>query len=311
MALGVLAAASPARADEATDLVDQGNELARHRDYAPAIEKFKAADRLRPRAQNVCMIGLAYLRRQHLAQAEVYFGRCRARANAADPAPEWLTDAETALATQIASSELAAIDLRVAPAGAVASLRLSSFALDESFAPQIVHLPPGSQTITASASGFMTVSRDLSIVARTDQTMVIELTPDRPVPLEIVPPSPRPEVVPPSLPTPPPPPSPIERGSVWSPRMLAIGAGAAVGGVVLHALALRTRDALENPTSAAAYHDHEGTFDVERAGAISLYAVAAVAVGVGLYLRLHGDTSARIGATYTGDGGLVTIGWTR
>ncbi|MCX5742235.1 MAG: hypothetical protein NT062_07045 [Proteobacteria bacterium] len=288
-------------ADEADDLVAQGNELARNRDFAQAIEKFKAADRARPRVQNICMIGLANLRRQHLAQAEVYLERCRSRVAADDPAPEWLADAEAQLAAQLAATDVAAVDIQVVPASA--RVKLSSFSSDESFEPRILHLTSGPHTITASAPGFATATKEIVVVARTDQAVELVLAPEASVvPPPVVGPTATPlDVAPP----------PIEHGG-WSTRLLVAGAGAVVGAVVLHALAFHTREALANPASADAYHAHEGTFELERAGAISMYALAGAAIGLGLYLRLTPrDRGTRIGATFAGGAGLVTIGWTR
>src|SRR4051812_38168470 len=108
-----LALHGSARADEADDLATQGEELARRAEYAQAIEKFKAADRARPRALHACMIGLAYLRRQLWPQAEVFLARCRKRAVGTDTLPEWMADAEAQLTTQLASAPVTAVEIIV------------------------------------------------------------------------------------------------------------------------------------------------------------------------------------------------------
>lgn len=299
----IVLAQGAARADEADDLVTQGDELARRAEYAQAIEKFKAADRLRPRASNACMIGLAYLRRQLWPQAEVFLARCRKRATASDPLPEWMEDAESQLAKGLAAAKVTELELHVSPPGVAATVTISSFAPDESFDPQNIHLPAGPHTLTIAAPGFVTITRQVTASGTGFERVDIELV--RPAP-------------PPPVKPPPPPvvtrPEPVAPSSAhrWGNRLLIGAGGATVGAIVLHVLAYRERGILDRAENGAEYRDHETAFDVERAGAITLYAVAGLAAGFGLYLRSkHEDAPTRIGVTVDGGGAMVTLGWSR
>jgi hypothetical protein len=304
VAATIMLAAPAARADEADDLVTQGDDLARRAEYAQAIEKFKAADRLRPRASNACMIGLAYLRRQLWPQAEVFLGRCQKRASASDPLPEWMDDALAQLAKGLAGAKVTELEIRVSPPGVAATVTISSFAPDESFDPQNIHLPAGPHTITVTAPGFVTATREVNASGTGIERLDIELvrTPP-PVTTVVVPP---PVTVTRREPAP-------SRSRRWGNRLLIGAGGAAVGAIVLHVLAYRTRGDLERADNGDEYRDHETTFDVERAGAISLYAVAGIAAGLGFYLRSkQPDASAQIGLTVDHAGGaMVTLGWSR
>lgn len=297
----VLALAGSAYADEADNLVAQGDDLARRAEYAQAIEKFKAADRARPRAMHACMIGLAYLRRQLWPQAEVFLSRCRKRAIASDPLPEWMDDAESQLAMQLKAAPVTAVEIVVQPPGVAASITTSSFAPDEQFDPQVIHLPAGRHTITATAPGFVTAKAEVNVsgsgTARVELVLV-------PVPPPKLPERAEPIAIP----------SPVvvrDNGHRnWGNRLLIGAGGAAAGAILLHVLAWRTRDKLMG--TAEEYRANETTFDVERAGAISLYAIAGIAAGIGIYLRqTHEELPARVGAAMTGDGAMVTIGWSR
>ena len=297
----VLALAGSARADEADDLVAQGDDLARRAEYAQAIEKFKAADRVRPRATHACMIGLAYLRRQLWPQAEVFLARCRKRAVASDPLPEWMEDAEAQLAAQLKAAPVTAVEIVVQPPGVAASITTSSFAPDELFDPQVIHLPAGPHTLTVGAPGFVTVKREITVSGTGSEKVEIVLAPIAPPP---VPERVENHAMPVNV-------IPRDNGHrTWGNRMLIVSGGAAVGAIVLHVLAYRTRDKLMGTPEE--YRDNETAFDVERAGAISLYAIAGIAAGIGIYLRqTHREHPAQVGAVMTSDGAMVTIGWTR
>jgi hypothetical protein len=300
VAFVTLISASAARADEADELVTQGQDFARRGEYARAIETFKAADRIQARASNACMIGLAYLRRNLYPQAEVFLARCRKRASEADPLPEWMTEAESQLSAQLASAPVTAVEIVVQPPGVAASITTSSFAPDETFDPQTIHLPAGPHTITATAPGFVSATQSLTISGTDARRVELVLAPVA-----------KPVVV---TPPPPPPPPPVvvvpqpDRRKQWSNRLFIVAGGAAVGGVVLHVLASRTREKLLGTPEE--YRANETTFDVERASAISLYAIAGITAGVAIYLRrTHRDV--QIGAAPSSGGAMVTIGWSR
>jgi hypothetical protein len=63
-AIAVLVASSTARAElTAVELEARGEALAKTGRYGEAIEAFKAADHIQPRASHACLIALAYARR--------------------------------------------------------------------------------------------------------------------------------------------------------------------------------------------------------------------------------------------------------
>src|SRR5690348_7144786 len=108
-----LLVASPARADDAESLTAQGEEQARNGEFTRAIELFKKADALAPSAKHACLIGLAYTRRELWSQAEIFLDRCKDRATAADPLPDWFAQATAQLAQKLAGVDVATVELRV------------------------------------------------------------------------------------------------------------------------------------------------------------------------------------------------------
>jgi hypothetical protein len=168
-------ATPPARADAIDDQVAQGERLGREGSWTQAIDHFKAADKLAPRAKHACLIGLAYSRRELWAEAELFFDLCHQRATPGDPTPDWLPDAETQLATKLAAANAAPVTLRVLPVEATARIAVSSFAPDETFAPRTIHLAPGAHVVTVTAPGYDTIKRELVIAPTQPREVVIEL----------------------------------------------------------------------------------------------------------------------------------------
>lgn len=244
-------------ADDADALVASGEALAKRGEYSRAIEAFKQADARRPRALHACLIALSYTRRELWAQAEVALASCHARAGGGDPLPPWVDALDQTLATKLAAVDVAPISIRVEPPSLSATISISSFSPDETFAPRVVHLPPGMHTVTATVSGRGRVASTVAVVDRAPQTVTLWFGP--------------------------PPPSKVP----W----LVIGAGGllAAGGLAFDLLAVqpvraRLEDASANVDAAAWARDSRG-FDRRRAVAIGLFAGAAVAVGVGVALR--------------------------
>lgn len=286
--------AQPARAEDADALRKQGEDLARQGSYAQAIEKFKAADRLSPRAEHACMIGLSYLRRKLWAQAELYFARCTRRAESGEPLPDWVPAAQEQLAAGLAESKVTPVEIEVLPAGVAAEVTVSSLP-GETFDPQTIHLPAGSYAITVKAPGFATKEQTIELFGKSEPVRA-SFTLEHEAP--------------------PPPPSVRSDGRKrWSNRLLVVGGVAVVGGAVSHALAWNARGKLEDARVAndlQGYRDNETTFDVTRALTYSLYGVAAVSVGAALYLRMTGNEPPVTVSAGVGEGSaMVTIGWTR
>lgn len=170
--------ADPHKRDATTTaeaLASEGETLAKRAEYSAAIEKWKAADAIMPRAKHACLIGLAYTRRELWAQAEIFFAQCRAAATAADPTPSWLAEAEQQLAKKLRGTSVAAITITVEPRSANAQLRVSSFAPDERFGPRTVHLPLGQHVISAEAPGYEPSSQTLEVRSNAAQQLTLTL----------------------------------------------------------------------------------------------------------------------------------------
>jgi hypothetical protein len=274
-----LLATSTAMADEADELVASGEALAKRGEYSRAIEAFKQADARRPRARHACLIALSYTRRELWAQAEVALASCHARAGAGDPLPPWVGELDRTLAEKLGAADVAPISIRVEPPSGSARISISSFAPDETFAPRVVHLAPGTYTVTAAVPGHDRVTSTVVIADRTPQTVT----------LRFVPPA-----APSRLPA------------------LVIGAGGllAAGGLAYDLLAVQpVRSRLEDAAArrdGAAWVQHSRSFDRRRALAIGLFAGAAIAVGVGATLRF--TVYRRPATVAVGANGVALVG---
>ncbi|HEU5058629.1 MAG TPA: PEGA domain-containing protein, partial [Kofleriaceae bacterium] len=177
--LCAVAPAHPALAqdrDAAAREVAEGEKLARAGLYAESIARFKAAERLAPRAAHDCLIALSYFRLEQLGQAHLFMQRCAVRASGDDPAPSWVVSMGNDVKAAIAAADLAAVTVAVRPAEAAAAARVgcSAFPPDESFAPAVFHLAAGEHTLRVEAAGFAPVEKEVAVAAR--QVMALELT---------------------------------------------------------------------------------------------------------------------------------------
>lgn len=289
-----------ARAQPAADLQADGERLAKQGNYAAAIDKFKAADKLEPRASHACLIALAYTRRNLWPQAEIWRTTCHERASGGDPLPEWMPAADKQIDDAIATANVAAVTIRVEPAVAAVQLTVSSFAPDETFAPRVIHLPPGIHTIFAHAAGYDDAQQLVEVKDR--HPLVIVLTLHRPG-----------EQAPAPAPPPPPPP----RSKVpW----IVIGAGAALGvaGGIYHVTLFRDAyDQLNDARSQTQYDmiDATGRYDARRKVLIGLYGAAAVTIAAGVVLRYtvyaHSERAPSVAFVPQPGGGVVSLGWIR
>jgi hypothetical protein len=270
---------STAMADDVDDLVASGEALAKRGEYSRAIEAFKRADARRPRALHACLIALSYTRRELWAQAEVALAACHARAGAGDPLPPWVDSLDRTLAAKLEAVDVAAIEIRVAPPARAATISISSFSPDETFAPRVVHLAPGTYTVSAAAPGGGRATRTIVVADRAPQTVTLRLAPEA-----------RPSQVP------------------W----LVLGAGGllAAGGLAWDLLAVqpirgRLEDAAADGNGPAWARDSR-VFDRRRAVAIGLFAGAALAAGTGVALRF--TVYRREVAVAPGAGGVALVG---
>ena len=164
--IAMVLAIPQARAEpSAADLRQRGEDLARDGRYTEAIDAFKAAERVEPRASHMCLIALAYVRRELWPQAEIFLAQCRKRATAADPLPDWFPQVEATLAERLGTADVAPVDVAVEPRDAAAEITISAFAPDEKFEPRTVHVPFGRYVIIAHAPGYAETKHERSFLA--------------------------------------------------------------------------------------------------------------------------------------------------
>ena len=293
----LLVVTSRASADD--DLAAQGEALAKAGDYSRAIDAFKAADKQHPSTRNVCMIGLAYLRREAWPQAELFLETCKERAASGDPAPDWLPSAEQQLAEKLAAANVAAVAVDTAPV-TNARVTVSSFALDESFtAPRTLHLAPGRHTFEVHADDYELASKTITIPDQQPQTVHIELVPvSTHVPVQ---------------PAPPPPPEPATSHMPY----IVMGTGAAIGaGALIYGLAVvRPMQTRLSDTTDKRYYDFERDRFLPRRDAVFVAggaAILTIAAGVILRYTTGGSEShAQVGVVLDHGGGVVTFAFDR
>ena len=217
IALTAIAHADP----DADALTAQGEQLARDGEYSRAIDAFKQADARAPSAKHACLIGLAYTRRELWSQAEIWLDRCKARANATDPLPDWFSAAQAQLAEKLKGVDTAALAIQVDPAETPALISVSSFPPDETFSPRTIHLVPGTYVVTGIVPGQPAATETVTVKLGAGNTVTLHFKqPEKHV-----------------EPAPPPPPVVVEHTRSPLPKYLLIGAGAAgTLAIVFHVL---------------------------------------------------------------------------
>ena len=295
--VGVAVGAMPAYADERGDLQAKGEAQAKDGRFADAIESFKAADRIEPRAVHACLIALAYSRRELWPQAELFWARCQDRAKAGETLPDWIPLAEEKITSGLRAANIVQIAIEVMPATAKAQVTVSSFAPDEVFEPRTIYLPPGTHVVFVKAEGFGEAQRTVEVKPSAPQRVTIELTPVG--------------VVTEKLPVTPPPPRAKKPGTVF---LIAGGAAIALG-IGAHAWMAFERGALVDADEANdrdAYDSHSGKFDIARIATVGLYVAGAALIVTGIVKRTSTKTeSTRVSAVPLEGGGFVSVGWTR
>jgi PEGA domain len=279
-----------ATADEVEDLVARGEAFGKDGEWTKAIDAFKAADVQRPRAKHACLIGLAYTRRELWPQAELFLARCRQRATADDPAPEWVGDAEATLTQKLVGTNAVAVTITAGPPGVLAEVAISSFAPDETFSPRTIHLAPGTYTLRISAPGYTPEAREIQL--GTAAAIEVAFVLHRPPTTRHVPPNPI--------------------GTA-----LLIGGGVlALGAVGFHVFALRPAHGdLDDAKSQAEYDERLPGFRERRTVAIGLYAGAAATLAVGAILKAtvfrgH-EVPVEVSATVHDGGAAFALEWRR
>jgi hypothetical protein len=279
----------------------RGEQLAKDGRYTEAIDAFKAAQRIEPRARHACLIALAYIRRELWPQAEIFLEECETKATQADPVPEWVPTAKQQLAERLSTVNVAPVTIKVEPADAEVKLAVSSFAPDELFDPRTIHLLPGRHVIIATAKGFNDSQKTIEVVDKSPQDVVITMLPitTGPGPGPVVGPAPPKSKV---------------------PLYVMIGGAAVVAGAV--ASHLFYFKPIRDDYQAAGDADNVPEFDrlapkFDRARLVTaaLYGVGGAAVITGLILNFTvfkgKEAPAQVSVVPFNDGGMLTVGWSR
>ena len=289
--VALLATARPVFADDPEALTTQGEALAKSGEFSRAIELFKRADAIAPSAKHACLIGLVYTRRELWSQAEIFLDRCKQRASASDPLPDWFAEATAQLAQKLSGVDVAEVAIEVEPPSVanVAVVSVSTFPPDETFEPRTIHLVPGIYVISASAPGYRSSSE--TVTAKLGASTVVKL---------------KLAELPHARPT-----QRTESGGDHRAlaRDLLIGAAAvAVVGIGFHIIASLERSDLE---TAATNNDpmdwsaHSNAFEASRGAAIGCYSVAVIAAAVGVVLHVQHHDSAPILTGSVGPGSAI------
>ena len=291
-------------AETGEEMRARGEQLAKDGRYSEAIDAFKAAERIEPRARHACLIALAYTRREAWPQAEIWLAQCEARATPADPLPEWVPVAKQQLAERLATVNVAAVNITVEPAGADVKLSVSSFAPDELFAPRAIHLPPGRHVITATAKGYNDAQKTVEIADdKAPQTVTITMFP---IEAHKLGPGGGPA-------TGQPPPAASKVPLV----VMSTGGGLILVGAALHLFYFRpARNDLANTTVLADYNGTLTTkFERSRNITIAVYGIGAATLITGLILKFTvfkaKESPVEVSVTPHDGGGMVTVGWSR
>jgi hypothetical protein len=300
--LCVAVGANVARADEVDDLEAKGQELAKQNEYTQAITVFKQADAKRPRAAHACMIGLAYMRREAWPQAELFLALCEKRAVPGDQPPDWIDEAEKQLAQKLSAAQIPAVTIEVTPANIGARLTVSSFAPDEVFDPQTIHLAPGKHVIEVTAPGYRTEQREVAIEPAQPVHVTFEMKRDG--------------VSTPTGPTAPTAPTaPKKPGARSKVPWVVGGIGAAVGvvGVIYDVAVLGPAyNRANNADTFEGYQTLLDDYSSERSVVLGLYGTAAVTIGIAAVLRYTVYKDPPLVTAQVGEhGAAILVGWQR
>jgi hypothetical protein len=312
--------ASAQETDAAAREVAEGEKLARAGLYAESIARFKAAERLAPRAAHDCLIALSYFRLKRLGQANLFMQRCAARASGDDPAPSWVVSMGNDVKAAIGAADLAAVTLTVRPAEAAGKARFtcSAFASDEAFTPGTFHLPAGQHTLRVEADGFAPVDKQVTAASR--QPVAVEITLEASAAPEPDPAAastaaaPASGAAPAGTLTAEPDIQSAGRGP-WPYVVLGVAGATLIGGVAMHIKARGTKEDAES--SLERYNDLANDYESQRTITYTLYTVAVVSGAIGTWLWFKGapddgDGGFHASAAPTPDGGaFVTLGWRR
>ena len=158
---------------DAAALVRQGERLAKTKRYNDALLAFKSADKLFPKAEHDCWIGLAYARLQMATQANFYVSRCKQRAGEARPIP-WYPKAKILAENMLKLGRYAPISFESLHGGAV--IRPETFDEDEWLdLPVKLWMPIGSYAVDAKAPGFEKKQLSVEVTSTRSQKIRVSL----------------------------------------------------------------------------------------------------------------------------------------
>jgi hypothetical protein len=291
-----------ASAESGEEFRARGEQLAKDGRYTEAIDAFKAAERVEPRARHACLIALAYTRRELWPQAEIWLEQCETRATPSDPVPEWVPMAKQQLVERLAAVNVAAVEIKVVPAGVDVKLAVSSFAPDEVFGPRTIHLPPGNHVITATAASYNDAQKTIVVTDKSPQTVTITL-----LPVE------KPIIGGGKLTGGPQPPA-----SKVPVAVMGVGGGLILVGAGLHVFWFKpARDKLTDAETQAQYDsaDDTGQFEKRRNITMAVYGIGAATLLTGVILKLtvfkQKEAPVQVSVTPQDGGGMVNVGFSR
>ena len=263
-------AQTPAAPDDksvaADALVREGNRLAMAGKYLDAIAKFRAAERVFPRALHDCNIGLAYSYIKNWVNAHYFINRCEKRWTGSNAKPGWVAQTRSTSETELRAGNFALIRLASTPIDA--EKRISLFPADR-FLADSIWLPFGEYQVTVSKVGFASKTQIISVFNKSEQQVAVTL--------EAVAPPANPGT-PPAIEKPTSPETPT--GTATSPQtssaittppetdreerrpgsfvtgvtLLSVGAGLIVGGGIFHALGASAQSDADDAAEVCQYY---------------------------------------------------------
>ena len=307
MSLPARAETAQARADQ---MVREGAALGEAGHWDAAIERFRAAEALFPRAIHDCNIGLAYARSKRPHLGWLHLGMCQARSDEA--LPSWVESRRREAETQMTRGDFARVEISVGDGGvAGAEVVVESLAGAVVRPPVEVWLPLGEHRFSATAPEHLPKAGRLTVGSRERVSLVLSFVPeptrpDVPVEPDVVPPV-EPDVVPPE-------PSPItppdeapsaSRTGAWV--AFGVGLAAVAAGGVLYAVAADTSDEANRLPPGETFDETLAAFERERAFSYGLLGAGAVSAGVGLVLLLLPEDMPKATVTPLAGGGLFSF----